>query len=108
MDNRHQYLSIKNIKPGMILADDLMDKHGRILLPAGTSLTDKILKSITQHHILQLSILVSELPGEVQDQALERQKKIDRLEQLFRLGPYESPTSILQAYTYKYREGEAS
>ncbi len=108
MDNRHQYLALKNIKPGMVLADDLMDKLGRILLPAGTSLTDKILKSITQHHILQLSILVSELPGEEQDQTLERQKKIDRLQQLFRHAPYESPTSILQAYAYKYREGDAS
>ena len=108
MDNRHQYLSIKNIKPGMVLADDLMDKLGRILLPAGTSLTDKILKSIAQHHILQLSILVSELPGEEQDHALERQKKIDRLQQLFRHGPYESPTNILEAYTHKYRAGDAS
>ena len=107
MDNRHQYLSIKNIKPGMVLADDLMDKLGRILLPAGTLLTDKILLSITQHHILQLSILVSELPGEEQDQALERQKKIDRLQQLFRHGPFESPTNILEAYINKYRTGDS-
>ena len=96
MENRHQYLSIKNIKPGMILADDLMDKLGRILLPAGTLLTEKVLISIAQHHILQLSILVSELPGEEQDPALERQKKIDRLKQLFRKGPYHSPTNLLQ------------
>lgn len=108
MDNRHQYLLLKNIKPGMVLADDLMDKLGRILLPAGTSLTDKILKTITQHHILQLSILVSELPGEEQDHALERQKKIDRIQQLFRHGPYEEPTSILQTYINKYRSGDAS
>lgn len=107
MDNRHQYLAIKNIKPGMVLADDLMDKLGRILLPAGTALTDKILKSITQHHILQLSILVSELPGEEQDHAHEQQKKLGRLEQLFRKGPYESPSNILQAYILKYRTGDA-
>ena len=108
MGNRHQYLSIKNIKPGMVLADDLMDKLGRILLPAGTTLTDKILKSITQHHILQLSILVSELPGEEQDQTLERQKKIERLQRIFRHAPEESPANLLLAYLIKYREGDAS
>jgi hypothetical protein len=106
MDNRHQYLAIKNIKPGMVLADDLIDKLGRILLPAGTKLTDKILKSITQHQIVQLSILVNEVPGEEQDHELEKQKKIDRLEQLFRHGPYESPTNILKTYIYKYRAGD--
>lgn len=108
MENRHQYLSMKNIKPGMILADDLMDKLGRILLPAGTSLTAKILKSITQHHILQLSILVNEIEGEEQDPGLERQIKIDRLTQLFRHGPILSPTNLLQEYLLKYRTGDAS
>ena len=108
MENRHQYLSIKNIKPGMILADDLMDKLGRILLPAGTLLTEKALKSIAQHHILQLSIFVNELPGEEHDPELERQKKIDRLKQLFRHGPYQSPTNLLEEYIVKYRAGDAS
>lgn len=108
MENRHQYLSIKNIKPGMVLADDLMDKHGRILLPAGTTLTEKTLLSITQHQILQLSIFVNELPGEEHDPALERQKKLDRVAQLFRHGPYLSPTDLLQEYVLKYRAGDTS
>jgi hypothetical protein len=108
VENGHQYISIKNIMPGMVLADDLMDKHGRILLPAGTSLTEKILKSIAQHQILQLSIVVSELPGKEQDRSLERQKKIDRVAQLFRHGPYESPTDLLQEYILKYRAGDPS
>lgn len=90
----------------MVLADDLMDKLGRILLPAGTMLTDNMLKSVSHHHILQLSILVEEIPGEEQDHVLEHVQKIDRLAHLFRHGPYESPTSILQAYLYKYRTGE--
>lgn len=108
MENRHQYLSMKNIKPGMVLADDLMDKLGRILLPAGTTLTEKTLKSIAQHQILQLSIFVSELPGEERDPALERQKKLGRIAQLFRHGPYQSPTDLLQEYVIKYRTGDAS
>ena len=107
MDKRHQYLSIQKITAGMVLADDLMDKQGHVLLPAGATLTEGMLKSLAHHDIHQLSILVDEVPGDELNRALENQKKIDRLEQLFRKRPYESPTSTLQIYIQKYRAGEA-
>lgn len=92
----------------MILSDDLIDKLGRILLPAGTELTEKTIKSIEHHNILQLFIEVSKLPGDELDPTLERQTKIDRIEQLFRHSPHDSPTNLLQEYIFKYRTGDAS
>ncbi len=108
MNNRHHYLSLSKINAGMVLADDLMDKLGHVLLPAGTSLTAGMLKSLAHHDIHQLSILLDETPGEEQDRVLEQQKKIARLETLFRKTPYEFPTSTLQTYIQKYRAGEVS
>lgn len=92
----------------MILADDLMDKLGRVLLPAGTLLTEKTLQSVIQHKILQLSILANELSSEARDPAIEHQEKVDRIKQLFRHDSYQSPNNLLQEYIFKYRTGDAS
>lgn len=106
MNQRHQYLSIQDISAGMILADDLLDKLGHILLPAGVCLTEAMLKSLNHHHIQQLSVLLEDLPGHEQDQVLASQKKRARLEKLFRQGPYDAPTATLFSYLQKYRSDE--
>lgn len=103
MSQRHQYLSIQNISAGMVLADDLLDKLGHVLLPAGVCLTEAMLKSLHQHHVQQLSVLVDDAPGHEQDQALALQKKRDRLEKLFRHAPCDGPTATLLSYLQKYR-----
>jgi hypothetical protein len=92
----------------MVLADDLMDKLGHVLLPAGTALTEGMLKSLGHHDIHQLSILIDEVPGDEQERTLEHQKKIERLEHLFRKKPDDTPTSNLYAYLQKYRAGDVS
>ena len=108
MDKRHHFLPIHQISQGMALADDLMDKQGHVLLPAGTIISEGMLKSLERHDIHQLSILIEEMPGDEQAHLLELQKKVDRLNTLFRKRPYESPTDILQTYIQKYREGNMS
>lgn len=106
MSQRHQYLSIQNIRAGMVLADDLLDKLGHILLPAGVCLTEAMLKSLKHHQIQQLSVLLEDLPGQEQDQALASQQKRARLDKLFRHGPYDAPTATLLSYLQKYRSNE--
>jgi hypothetical protein len=108
MGNRRHYLSIHKTTAGMVLADDLMDKLGHVLLPAGTTLTDAMLKSLILHEVHLLSILLDEVPGDALERSLERQKKIDRLEYLFRKKPDDTPTSTLQTYLQKYRTGDVS
>jgi hypothetical protein len=108
MDKRHQFLPIHQLCEGMVLADDLMDKLGHVLLPAGAAITDGILKSLERHDIHHVSILVDEVPGDEQERLLELQKKAERLNILFRKNPYEAPTNILQTYLQKYRTGNMS
>ncbi|MES2071839.1 MAG: hypothetical protein V4488_15900 [Pseudomonadota bacterium] len=105
MTNRHRYLPLSKVSPGMTLADDLLDKQGHVLLPAGATLTAGMLKSIAQHAIPQLSIAQEGLSE--QEQTVDYQEKLERLDVLFRQGPYEAPTSTLQEYLHNYRRAEA-
>ncbi len=106
MGARHQYMSLQEISAGMVLADDLLDKLGHILLPAGICLSEAMLKSLHNHQIHQLSILIDDLSGELPNDAEERQKKRDRLEYLFRQGPDDAPANMLLSYLRKYRSGD--
>ena len=107
MSKPHRHYTISKVYPGMILADELLDKRGYLLLPAGTVLTTEIIHAMSAHEVHQLSILTT--PGfddEIKEQA-ERQKKIDRLAILFRHPPSTEAGASLMAYISKYRTGGA-
>ncbi|MFZ6772680.1 hypothetical protein ACO0LB_08165 [Undibacterium sp. SXout7W] len=104
MSKHYRRLPLATATSGMVLAEDVLDKLGHVLLPAGTTLTDKMLHSLEQHDIHQLSIN-SEVTSEA-DQEQEHQVKIERLKVIFRHGPYDAPTSYLQNYIQQYRQGE--
>ncbi len=108
MNKRHHYLLLHKVAAGMVLADNLLDKLGHVLLPAGISLTETMLKSIAQHQITQLSIAIDDSIEAEHDIANERQLKLDRLAILFRQAPYDRPTSTLLTYMQKYRSGETA
>lgn len=100
---KHRYLSLEKISAGMVLADDLLDKQGHVLLPAGISLTDNMLKSLAHHEVHQVSILMDV----VDDINLPSpQEKLARLEQLFRITPRSAATESLYVYLKNYREQE--
>ncbi|MBI3284554.1 MAG: hypothetical protein HYZ65_06840 [Burkholderiales bacterium] len=103
MSKRYHYLPLSKVAVGMVLADDLLDKLGHVLLPAGTTLSEHMLRSIAQHDIRQLSV---EADGPSQaEQDEEKQRQLVRLEQLFRQPPYDEPTATLLAYLRTYRLG---
>ncbi len=104
MSQRHRYLPIARISAGMILADELLDKLGHVLLPAGTKLTQHMINSMEHHDVHQLSILVEETEEEIAETLATKEKKRERLKFIFRHGPYTEPTATLQAYIEKYRE----
>ncbi|WP_395008951.1 hypothetical protein [Undibacterium sp.] len=112
MNNKHKYLPLAHIEAGAILADDLLDKLGHVLLPKGTTLTVAILKSIALHDIHQLSI-ISEL-DQGQNQGLEleleqiREHDLIRINKIFRHTPSEGPTVTLKSYIERYRKEHAS
>lgn len=107
MSKQHHYLSLHKVTAGMVLADNLLDKLGHVLLPSGTALTETMLTSLAHHNIHQLSILIDNANESEHDYAGERQIKLDRLAILFRQAPYDPPTSTLLAYVQKYRSGGA-
>ncbi|WP_423707887.1 hypothetical protein [Undibacterium sp. WLX3042] len=106
MSKHSHYLTLNKVTAGMILADDLLDKVGHILLPAGTALSENMLRSLTAHGVSQLCIEADATP--TPEELKERQMKIERIPLLFRKYPAEQPVSLLQQYIQHYREGGAS
>jgi hypothetical protein len=102
MSHPHNFLPLHKIKAGMVLSDDLLDKLGHILLPAGTILTGSMINSMPHHDIHHLPILFKNAVSE-EDILIERQKKLARLKKIFRQAPDISPVSTLLAYVEKYR-----
>jgi hypothetical protein len=106
MSKRSHYLPIQTIKVGMILADELLDKVGHVLLPAGAVLTETMLANMAHHNIHFLSILSNneENEAEIELENILLQKKLERVEHLFRHNKNHSPTNLLYDYIKKYRE----
>lgn len=112
MSQKHLYVALAQVQAGAILAEDLLDKIGHVLLPAGTQLTASMLQAIGNHHIHQLSIQdTDKIDSSAINQEEAQQKKTQQLERLNRLFRHESndgPTKTLRAYIEKYRQGEPS
>lgn len=112
MSKKHLYVALAQVQAGAILAEDLLDKIGHVLLPAGTQLTASMLQAIGNHHIHQLSIKdFDKVDSAAINQEEAQQKKTQQLERLNRLFRHESgdgPTKILRTYIEKYRQGEPS
>lgn len=112
MGKKHLYIALAQVKPGAILAEELLDKIGHVLLPAGTKLTAAMLQAIGNHHIHQLSIQdLGNADTVVINQEDAQQKKIQQLERLNHLFRHESedgPTKTLRTYIEKYRQGDPS
>ena len=104
MSKHYRRLPLATATSGMVLAEDVLDKVGHVLLPAGTTLTDKMRESLAHHDIHQLSIDSESASQEDQEQ--EHQLKLERLKLIFRHAPYNEATNCLQGYIQKYRQGE--
>ncbi len=103
MSHPRNFLPLHKIKTGMVLSDDLLDKLGHILLPAGTILTGSMINSMPHHDIHHLSILLKNAAVSEEDILIAQQKKLVRLKHIFRQAPNEPHVSTLLAYVEKYR-----
>jgi hypothetical protein len=106
MSKKHHYVPVSKVTAGMVLSENLLDKLGHILLPAGSTLTDNTIKAMAHHHVHQLAIV--QVDSEVNDETENKQKKIDRLSHIFKHAPYGDPTDTLKTYIEKYRHGDLS
>ena len=106
MSTHSQYLPLSKVKAGMVLADDLLDKRGHVLLPAGLSLSEATLHAIAAHDIHQLHVESS--PMSSADSAALQAHQLARLDLIFRQHPYTYPNSELERLLRLYRSGVPS
>jgi hypothetical protein len=107
MSAPYQHLALSQVKPGMILSDELLDKQGQVLLPQGAVLTAKTIALLPGHGIDVLPVLLPE--GEAAPAAPLDVAAIElRLARLFRLVDTADDawaSGILQRYISDYRLG---
>lgn len=106
MNAAYQHLALSEVKPGMILSDELLDLQGQVLLPKGTVLTAKMIALLPGHDIDMLAVLS---PVDVPDgeRALDASVIDRRLARLFRNNDIDDhddwATGILRRYVLDYR-----
>jgi hypothetical protein len=103
MTSRSKQLALDQVKPGMVLSDDLIDGHGNILLPQGVTLTDATLASLLRHGVAMLPILCEALSEADAEAEHEHHKK--RLAILFRKQNDEEASALLLEYVKHFRLG---
>ncbi len=63
MNSPFHHLALADVRPGMVLSDELLDKQGQTLLPEGAVLTASIIALLPRHGIDRLAVLRAD--GEV-------------------------------------------
>lgn len=62
--NAKQYIDIKNLIPGMVVAEDVYDSANHLIVPAGTQVTDKLIIRLDFYSIKSI-LVISDEPIEV-------------------------------------------
>ena len=83
MTASNQHLMLAQVQPGMVLAEELIDVQGHVLLPQGTALTAAMLALMPRHGIEILPILISGVASD-EELALQREQHKKRIARLFR------------------------
>lgn len=109
MNPAYQHLSLADVRPGMILSDELLDRQGQVLLPAGAVLTASTIALLPGHGIDALAVR-RELAATVSDSTADaaNQSALEgRLAKLFRKNDSDDhndwATGILRRYVEDYR-----
>lgn len=107
MPRSYKLVLLEDVRPGMVLSDNLLDRHGKILLPENTLLTEKMIESLRRYDMEMVPVFLEDLTEEQKaERALQRQK---RLEQLFRKHNYgdaaENANDVLFDYLKDFRQG---
>jgi hypothetical protein len=108
MASSHRHLPLDQVRPGMVLSDQLLDIQGQILLPEGAVLTEAMLALMPRHGIAALPIVTTG----VSDEELARQREHHRqtIAQLFRKNDADDgadwATGLLRSFVGDYRLGK--
>ncbi|MDQ1830535.1 hypothetical protein [Massilia scottii] len=84
MTPAEETIDIDDASEGMVLAQDLRDAGGGVLLPAGATLSASSLASLRRRGIEQVQVVGAASPVEEATVRAERERQCARLERLFR------------------------
>ncbi len=105
MSVAYQHHALAELRPGMILFDELLDDHGNLLLPHGAVLTAANIAHLGRHGIESVSVQVA--GGAVADTEADQAAIELRLAHLFRKNDIDDQndwaTGILRRYIEDYR-----
>lgn len=107
MISSHRFLPLAQVEPGMVLSDDVLDAFGKVLLPAGATITGNILARLPAHGIETLPIAIATAPRE----PIDRDAVMQRIAHIFRKTDPHDPamftTRQLRRFIENYRLQEA-
>jgi hypothetical protein len=107
MSSAYQHLALADVRPGMVLSDELLDRQGQVLLPQGAVLTAPIIALLPRHGIEALAVLRQNDGGADSAEAPDHAALQQRLAHLFRHSDVDNhddwATGILHRYMEDYR-----
>ena len=108
MNTSSQDTPLEEALAGMILAADLRDDSGGMLLPAGATLSESSLKSLRRRGVEVVSVVAEAAP--VDSAALQalREQRLERLKVLFRRSAGVGATPALLAILESYRSEQTA
>ena len=101
MISRYKQIDLDDAAAGMVLAADVLDHQGSVLLPAGAPLTEALLTSMRRRSIDSVRVVDDAISSE--DLERERERVDARLAQLFRSPAPGEANAVLQAELRAYR-----
>lgn len=107
MTRSYKMVLLENAAPGMVLSDNLLDRHGKILLPEGTTLTDKLLESLRRQEMEMIPVFCEAMSEqELQARIAQRQARLDKLFRKHDYGdPEDNANEVLLQYLKEFRRG---
>ncbi|HCE09041.1 MAG TPA: hypothetical protein DEQ40_10645 [Oxalobacteraceae bacterium] len=105
MISRQKQFDLDEALPGMTLSDDILDAHGGVLLPRGTTMTEATLLSLRRRGIDKLLVVNEALSAA--DLAAEQERLLQRLDRLFRKCRNQEASELLLQSVTQYRLGES-
>jgi hypothetical protein len=104
MMSKKTLVKLEDAVAGMVLSNAVVDSRGGVLLPAATTLTDTMIRSLQRREI-ELVYVVNEGISEA-DLTAERERVQERLTRLFRKCNSDRPGRALLQRITDYRLGE--
>ncbi len=108
MNTISQLTPLDNALAGMILAADLLDDSGGMLLPAGATLSESSLNSLRRRGVEAVSIVAEAEPADPAALQALREQRRQRLQVLFRRSATVGATPALLAILESYRSEQTS